>query len=314
MLWLATSLEITGILLSVIVLLTEISGCGSTETLSASALLKVYRISLNFSGGTTSSNLPPSSRAFASPLSPPLNLWADRRHSAYTAPAPDTSYPRISLDVPSRPPSRATSAYEAETSHITFPEPQLQLHRSSSQRSSYRPSSSVTLGHRSTRSDLVLSPSTLTAPTIPTGESRPPSFESTPELVPKELSDELSNLTKGCIDFKLANPESSEEWHLLVPPEALDVLDKTEIKRQSVLFEIIKSERDYVSDLELLKEVFIDPLINTSAVPKERVRLFVQEVFHNLDHILDTINACSLHYSTDNANSTRLSRASLILS
>lgn len=35
------------------------------------------------------------------------------------------------------------------------------------------------------------------------------------------------------------------------------VLDKREVTRQSIIFEIIKSERDYVADLSLIKEVLI---------------------------------------------------------
>ena len=50
-------------------------------------------------------------------------------------------------------------------------------------------------------------------------------------------------------------PENDSEWYRLVPPEAREVLDRKEVQRQSVLFEIIKSERDYVADLELVKEV-----------------------------------------------------------
>ena len=80
--------------------------------------------------------------------------------------------------------------------------------------------------------------------------------------------------------------ENDEEWHRLVPPEARDVLDKKEVQRQSVLFEIIKSERDYVRDLELVQEVFVDPLVNTSPVPQERLKGFVSEVFYNLNKIL----------------------------
>lgn len=52
-------------------------------------------------------------------------------------------------------------------------------------------------------------------------------------------------------------PESDEEWHRLVPPGAREVLDGKEVQRQSVLFEVIKSERDYVHDLELVKEVLV---------------------------------------------------------
>lgn len=50
-------------------------------------------------------------------------------------------------------------------------------------------------------------------------------------------------------------PENDQEWYKLVPPSARDVLDKREVTRQSILFEIIKSERDYVNDLLLVKEV-----------------------------------------------------------
>ena len=50
-------------------------------------------------------------------------------------------------------------------------------------------------------------------------------------------------------------PEVDQEWHRLVPREARDVLGKNEVKRQSVLFEVFKSERDYVADLELVREV-----------------------------------------------------------
>ena len=40
-----------------------------------------------------------------------------------------------------------------------------------------------------------------------------------------------------------------------MPLSAREALDKSEVQRQSILFEIIKSEREYVADLELVKEV-----------------------------------------------------------
>lgn len=49
--------------------------------------------------------------------------------------------------------------------------------------------------------------------------------------------------------------ENDQEWHRLVPPEALEALGKAEVQRQSVMFEIIKSERDYVADLEAVQQV-----------------------------------------------------------
>lgn len=49
--------------------------------------------------------------------------------------------------------------------------------------------------------------------------------------------------------------ENDEDWYRLVPPEAREVLDRKEVTRQSILFEIVKSEKDYVADLELVQEV-----------------------------------------------------------
>jgi hypothetical protein len=50
-------------------------------------------------------------------------------------------------------------------------------------------------------------------------------------------------------------PDRDEEWHKLAPPEAREALGEKEVQRQSVLFELFKSERDYVHDLELVEEV-----------------------------------------------------------
>jgi RHO1 GDP-GTP exchange protein 1/2 len=50
-------------------------------------------------------------------------------------------------------------------------------------------------------------------------------------------------------------PDRDEEWYKLVPPEAREALGDREVQRQSVLFEVFKAERDYVSDMELVEEV-----------------------------------------------------------
>ena len=81
--------------------------------------------------------------------------------------------------------------------------------------------------------------------------------------------------------------EKDEAWYKLVPPEAREVLDKKEVQRQSVIFEFIASERDYVNDLKLVQDVFVEPLFATSPVPRDRVKQFVSEVFYNLNEILE---------------------------
>lgn len=91
---------------------------------------------------------------------------------------------------------------------------------------------------------------------------------------------------EGLRRFQADELNHDEEWHNLVPPEAVKVLDKREVQRQSVLFEIIKSERDYVQDLEAVRDVFVDPLLNTSPIPQQRLKGFVSEVFWNMDEIL----------------------------
>jgi RHO1 GDP-GTP exchange protein 1/2 len=50
-------------------------------------------------------------------------------------------------------------------------------------------------------------------------------------------------------------PTSEQEWDRFVPPQALEALGKKEVERQSVLFEVFKSELDYVNDLQIIKEV-----------------------------------------------------------
>jgi RHO1 GDP-GTP exchange protein 1/2 len=50
-------------------------------------------------------------------------------------------------------------------------------------------------------------------------------------------------------------PEIDQQWHRLVPFEAREALGKQEVQRQSVLFEVFTSEREYVADLEAVREV-----------------------------------------------------------
>ena len=50
------------------------------------------------------------------------------------------------------------------------------------------------------------------------------------------------------------NP-ADEAWHRLVPETAREALGKREVERQSVIFEVFKSEKDYVADLEAVRDV-----------------------------------------------------------
>lgn len=81
-------------------------------------------------------------------------------------------------------------------------------------------------------------------------------------------------------------PEADEQWYKLVPKEAQQVLSKEEVQRQSVIFEVIQSEREYVRDLESVKMVFIQNLRDYSPISPRRIDGFISEVFWNLDEIL----------------------------
>jgi hypothetical protein len=59
-------------------------------------------------------------------------------------------------------------------------------------------------------------------------------------------------------------PDNDEEWHKLVPLEAREALGDREVQRQSVLFEVFKSERDYVHDMELVEQVILSSLRQTN--------------------------------------------------
>lgn len=83
-------------------------------------------------------------------------------------------------------------------------------------------------------------------------------------------------------------PESEQGWDRLVPPQALEVLGKKEVERQSVLFEVFKSELDYVNDLQTIEDVYVTPILSASheIMAEEKGKIFVSEVFWNLNEIL----------------------------
>ena len=55
-------------------------------------------------------------------------------------------------------------------------------------------------------------------------------------------------------------PTSKMEWYNLVAEEVRKAMPKKETKRQSILFELIKGEMDYVKDLENIEVVRTNPL------------------------------------------------------
>ncbi|KAH7911069.1 hypothetical protein BJ138DRAFT_1113504 [Hygrophoropsis aurantiaca] len=213
---------------------------------------------------------------------------------------PTANHPSARLGVP-RSRSRTRSAYEAVApATIPFPEPE--IYRSSSQRSTLNPQLAR---HRTSKSDSGHSQRPLDSDTA-SSSSAPytpasASSESSIYFPSDDLDSNLNQLTRELSTVSLQSEEGlrrfqagtlsdrDEEWHHMVPPEAREALGKREVERQSVFFEVFKSERDYVSDLQLVKDVFIEPLRVASppVIAPERLRKFISEVFWNMNQLLD---------------------------
>ncbi|TBU24200.1 Dbl-like domain-containing protein [Dichomitus squalens] len=78
-------------------------------------------------------------------------------------------------------------------------------------------------------------------------------------------------------------PTGKLEWHNLVPEDVRASLSKHEVKRQNIIFEVIKGEMDYVRDLENIEVMYVGPLreMDPPIIPRDRLEQFIQEVFHN---------------------------------
>ncbi|KAH8118065.1 hypothetical protein DFH11DRAFT_1808798 [Phellopilus nigrolimitatus] len=181
------------------------------------------------------------------------------------------------------------SSFDPGGGTFAFPEPE--IHRSVSQRD--RPPSvrqAPRLHQRQTLSDI--------GPAVQLSRSSShssyaASMDHHPEDYEEELTDELSHMTldsdEGLRRFQAGElPSSEEEWHRLVPETAREALGEREVQRQSILFEIFKSERDYVSDLEAVIDVFIEPLRAEKVIgdSEQKTDEFVQHVFWNLSEVL----------------------------
>ncbi|KAI5303649.1 RHO1 GDP-GTP exchange protein 2, partial [Ascosphaera atra] len=79
----------------------------------------------------------------------------------------------------------------------------------------------------------------------------------------------------------------------MVPKEVSDGVDDKEKKRQEIIFEIMYTERDFVKDLEYLRDFWIRPLraVGTSSpIPEHRREKFTRTVFGNCLEVL-AVNA-----------------------
>ena len=85
--------------------------------------------------------------------------------------------------------------------------------------------------------------------------------------------------------------DNQKLWINMVPKEISDSIEDREKKRQEVIFEIMYTERDFVKDLEYLRDFWMRPLraagtTNHSPIPEHRREKFIRTVFGNCLEVL----------------------------
>ncbi|KAF9974865.1 RHO1 GDP-GTP exchange protein 2 [Actinomortierella ambigua] len=80
---------------------------------------------------------------------------------------------------------------------------------------------------------------------------------------------------------------SSQEkvWANSVPASVVEAASKQERNRQEAIFEVIQTEANYCRDLELLDEIFINPLRAGGIVDPSKVESLIEDVFMNYQEI-----------------------------
>lgn len=98
----------------------------------------------------------------------------------------------------------------------------------------------------------------------------------------------FKNLQAACVlqTFQHAmcrGPTGKFEWHNLVSEDVRAGISKAEQKRQSIIFELIKGEMQYVRDLENIDVMYVQPLrtIEPPVIPRDRLSAFITDVYHN---------------------------------
>ncbi|CAB4399307.1 unnamed protein product [Rhizophagus irregularis] len=80
----------------------------------------------------------------------------------------------------------------------------------------------------------------------------------------------------------ISDKKDQKLWIHTVPPEIANTVSETEKKRQEAINEVIYTEKDFVRDLEYLRDCWMNPLLNQNFIPESRRKNFVNEVFYNI--------------------------------
>ncbi|OCH85211.1 CNH-domain-containing protein [Obba rivulosa] len=75
-------------------------------------------------------------------------------------------------------------------------------------------------------------------------------------------------------------------WIHTVPQEVVNSVSDTEKKRQEAINEVMYTERDFVRDMEYLRDLWIKPLKELDIIPEPRRTDFIEQVFWNIHDII----------------------------
>ncbi|KAJ3098870.1 RHO1 GDP-GTP exchange protein 2 [Phlyctochytrium planicorne] len=89
-------------------------------------------------------------------------------------------------------------------------------------------------------------------------------------------------------DFSSERPQNASDdwWTTTVPKEVLESVPKVEESRQNAIYDIIKTERNYVDELRALHILYGKPLKSSSIIDEKRRDGFIKTVFANSSEIL----------------------------
>ncbi|KAI9510515.1 CNH domain-containing protein [Russula earlei] len=93
---------------------------------------------------------------------------------------------------------------------------------------------------------------------------------------------QLSRESVGDLD----NVEPGSLWIHTVSKEIVDSVSDQEKMRQEAINEVIYTERDFVRDMEYLRDVWIAPLSTQDIIPEPRRADFIEQVFWNIHDVI----------------------------
>lgn len=104
-----------------------------------------------------------------------------------------------------------------------------------------------------------------------------------------------SSASKSSLHGDDDGDDNQKLWINMVPKEVSDNVDDKEKKRQEIIFEIMYTERDFVKDLEYLRDFWMRPLRSAanSPIPEHRREKFIRTVFGNCLDVLKVNGALS---------------------